>query len=208
MWCYRSAKNLVVVTDTFKRVISGRGIPEEKIHVIKNGSDVSLFYPREKSPELVKKYGLEGKRVLGYVGTIGMAHKIDFLIDCVKDLPDYKLMILGEGAEKEHLQQKVKEEGIENVFFINSVPKEQVGDYIALQDVALVNLRRDPLFKTVLPSKIFETAAMHIPILLGVDGEARELVEHYNAGLFYEHEDKKDFLEKLNILLHSLNGMY
>ena len=200
MWCYRSAKNLVVVTDTFKRVISGRGIPEEKIHVIKNGSDVSLFYPREKSPELVKKYGLEGKRVLGYVGTIGMAHKIDFLIDCVKDLPDYKLMILGEGAEKEHLQQKVKEEGIENVFFINSVPKEQVGDYIALQDVALVNLRRDPLFKTVLPSKIFETAAMHIPILLGVDGEARELVEHYNAGLFYEPEDKKDFLEKLNIL--------
>ena len=66
--------------------------------------------------------------------------------------------------------------------------------------MALVNLRRDPLFKTVLPSKIFETAAMHIPILLGVDGEARELVEHYNAGLFYEPEDKKDFLEKLNIL--------
>ena len=203
LWCYRSAKKIVVVTDTFKSVIADKGIPEDKIHVIKNGSDTSLFFPRAKSPELVKKYGLEGKRVLGYVGTIGMAHKIDFLIDCVKGLPEYKLMILGEGAEKETLQKKVKDEGVENVFFVDAVPKEKVGDYIALQDIALVNLRRDPLFTTVLPSKIFETAAMQIPILLGVDGEARRLVEGYNAGLFYEPEDKKDFLEKLDLLANN-----
>ena len=203
LWCYRSAKKIVVVTDTFKSVIADKGIPEDKIHVIKNGSDTSLFFPRAKSPELLKKYGLEGKRVLGYVGTIGMAHKIDFLIDCVKGLPEYKLMILGEGAEKETLQKKVKDEGVENVFFVDAVPKEKVGDYIALQDIALVNLRRDPLFTTVLPSKIFETAAMQIPILLGVDGEARRLVEGYNAGLFYEPEDKKDFLEKLDLLANN-----
>lgn len=203
LWCYRSAKKIVVVTDTFKSVIADKGIPEDKIHVVKNGSDTSLFFPRAKSPELVKKYGLEGKRVLGYVGTIGMAHKIDFLIDCVKGLPEYKLMILGEGAEKETLQKKVKDEGVENVFFVDAVPKEKVGDYIALQDIALVNLRRDPLFTTVLPSKIFETAAMQIPILLGVDGEARRLVEGYNAGLFYEPEDKKDFLEKLDLLANN-----
>ena len=203
LWCYRSAKKIVVVTDTFKSVIADKGIPEDKIHVIKNGSDTSLFFPRAKSPELVKKYGLEGKRVLGYVGTIGMAHKIDFLIDCVKGLPEYKLMILGEGAEKETLQKKVKDEGVENVFFVDAVPKEKVGDYIALQDIALVNLRRDPLFTTVLPSKIFETAAMQIPILLGVDGEARRLVEGYNAGLFYEPEDKKDFLKKLDLLANN-----
>ena len=201
MWCYRSAKKIVVVTDTFKDIISQKGIPAEKIHVIKNGSNLELFCPREKSAELVKKFGLEGKHVLGYIGTIGMAHKIDFLIDCVKGMPDCKLMVIGEGAEKEKLQQKVKDEGVENVLFIDSVPKDKVGDYIALQDVALVNLRRDPLFTTVLPSKIFETAAMNIPILLGVDGEARKLVESYHAGLFYEPEDKRDFLEKLHRIL-------
>ena len=85
--------------------------------------------------------------------------------------------------------------------FIDSVPKEQVPDYVALQDLALVNLRRDPLFTTVIPSKIFETSAMHIPIMLGVDGEARKLVEQYGAGLYYEPENKADFLEKLNIML-------
>lgn len=198
MWCYNSAKKIVVVTDTFKKILIEKGVPAEKIIVVKNGSDVSMFFPRKKPHELVEKYGLEGKKVLGYVGTIGMAHKIDFLIDCVKELPDYKLLILGEGAEKENMQRKVREEGVDNVFFVDAVPKEKVGDYIALQDIALVNLRRDPLFTTVLPSKIFETAAMRIPILLGVDGEARSLVEHYGAGLFYEPEDKKDFMEKLD----------
>lgn len=201
MWCYRSAKQIVVVTDTFKEVISGRGIPASKISVIKNGANLNLFTPREKPAHLVEKYGMAGKTVLGYVGTIGMAHKIDFLIDCVKELPECVLMIMGDGAEKEAMIEKVKKENVTNVVFIDSVPKEQVPDYVALQDLALVNLRRDPLFTTVIPSKIFETSAMHIPIMLGVDGEARKLVEQYGAGLYYEPENKADFLEKLNIML-------
>lgn len=201
MWCYRSAKQIVVVTDTFKEVISGRGIPASKISVIKNGANLNLFTPREKPAHLVEKYGMAGKTVLGYVGTIGMAHKIDFLIDCVKELPECVLMIMGDGAEKEAMIEKVKKENVTNVVFIDSVSKEQVPDYVALQDLALVNLRRDPLFTTVIPSKIFETSAMHIPIMLGVDGEARKLVEQYGAGLYYEPENKADFLEKLNIML-------
>ena len=203
MWCYRSAKQIVVVTDTFKEVISGRGIPASKISVIKNGANLNLFTPREKPAHLVEKYGMAGKTVLGYVGTIGMAHNIDFLIDCVKELPHCILMIMGDGAEKEAMIEKVKKENVTNVVFIDSVSKEQVPDYVALQDLALVNLRRDPLFTTVIPSKIFETSAMHIPIMLGVDGEARKLVEQYGAGLYYEPENKADFLEKLNIILSS-----
>lgn len=200
-WCYKSANRIVVVTDTFKKVISEKGIPAEKISVVKNGANLELFKPRGKSPELVEKYGLDGKVVLGYVGTIGMAHKLDFLIDCVKGLPGCKLMILGAGAEKEALVEKVANEKIANVFFVDPVSKDKVADYVALQDLALVNLRRDPLFTTVIPSKIFETSAMHIPIMLGVDGEARSLVEKYGAGLFYEPENKDDFLAKLNRLI-------
>ena len=109
-------------------------------------------------------------------------------------LKECVLMIMGDGAEKEAMIEKVKKENVTNVVFIDSVPKEQVPDYVALQDLALVNLRRDPLFTTVIPSKIFETSAMHIPIMLGVDGEARKLVEQYGAGLYYEPENKADFL--------------
>lgn len=203
LWCYKSARKIVVVTNSFKREISNKGIPAEKISVVKNGANTDLFKPRAKSPELLKKLGLEGRRVLGYVGTLGMAHKIDFLIDCVKDLNDYALMILGNGAERDNIKQKIESEGLKNIVLIDSVPKELVPEYIALQDAALVNLRKSPLFTTVIPSKIFETASMRIPILLGVDGEAREMVEEFGAGLFYEPENKAEFLERLNTLFSS-----
>lgn len=202
-WCYSSADKIVVVTNSFKREIINKGIPSEKIHVIKNGANTELFKPRKKSPELLKKYGLDGKRVLGYVGTLGMAHKIDFLIDCIKDLEDYVLMILGNGAERDNLKSKIESENIKNVILIDSVSKDRVADFVALQDAALVNLRHSPLFKTVIPSKIFETASMRIPILLGVDGEAREMIEEFGAGLYYEPENKEDFLTKLNLLFSS-----
>ena len=203
LWCYKSARKIVVVTNSFKREISNKGIPAEKISVVKNGANTDLFKPRAKSPELLKKLGLEGRRVLGYVGTLGMAHKIDFLIDCVKELDDYALMILGNGAERDNIKQKIESEGLKNIVLIDSVPKELVPEYIALQDAALVNLRKSPLFTTVIPSKIFETASMRIPILLGVDGEAREMVEEFGAGLFYEPENKAEFLERLNTLFSS-----
>ena len=203
LWCYRSAKKIVVVTNSFKNEIVKKGISPDKISVVKNGANLKRFYPREKSQELLGSLGLEGKRVLGYIGTLGMAHKIDFLLDCIKDLKDYSLLIMGEGAEKEKVRQKIEVENITNVVLLDSVPKDKVADYVALQDAAVINLRRDPLFKTVIPSKIFETAAMQVPILLGVDGEARDMVEQYGAGLFYEPENKADFIDKLNTLFGS-----
>ncbi len=203
IWCYRSASKIVVVTDSFKREIVKKGISPDKIFVVKNGANLERFVPRKKSEELLRELGLEGRRVLGYIGTLGMAHKLDFLLDCIKERPDYSLLIVGEGAEKEKIRQKIKDESIKNVVLLDSVPKDKVAEYVALQDAALINLRRDPLFTTVIPSKIFETAAMGVPILLGVDGEARSIVEQYGAGLFYEPENKADFLEKLDTLFGS-----
>ena len=203
IWCYRSASKIVVVTDSFKREIVKKGISPDKIFVVKNGANLERFVPRKKSEELLRELGLKGRRVLGYIGTLGMAHKLDFLLDCIKERPDYSLLIVGEGAEKEKIRQKIKDENIKNVVLLDSVPKDKVAEYVALQDAALINLRRDPLFTTVIPSKIFETAAMGVPILLGVDGEARSIVEQYSAGLFYEPENKADFLEKLDTLFGS-----
>lgn len=202
-WCYQSANKIVVVTNSFKKDIIQKGIPADKIHVIKNGANTELFKPRKKSQDLLDKYHLNGKKVLGYIGTLGMAHKIDFLIDCVKYSEEYVLMILGNGAERESIQNKITEENINNVILLDAVPKNEVPDYIALQDAALINLRKSDLFKTVIPSKIFETAAMRIPILIGVDGEAREMIEEFGAGLYYEPENMEDFKQKLENLFSS-----
>ena len=200
--CYKRASKIIVVTDAFKKEISNKGIPASKISVVKNGANLDLFQPIEKDRRLLNTLNLEGKVILGYVGTHGMAHKLDFLMDCAKKLKgtDCHFLFIGSGAEKDNLRRKKREENIDNVTLLDAVSKKEIKNYISILDVALINLKKDNLFKTVIPSKIFENSAMGIPILLGVDGESRSILEKYGAGLFYEPENVDDFLEKLNVI--------
>lgn len=204
MRCYRSAKTIVVVTDSFKRTLTARGIDADKIKVVKNGVDKELFKPVPKDEALIKELGLEGKKVIGYIGTHGMAHKLDFILDCAKHMQaknDCHFLFIGSGAERESLLAKKDSEGIANVTMLDSVPKDQVGRYISILDLSLINLRKSDLFKTVIPSKIFENAAMQIPIIMGVQGEAQEIVEKYEAGICFDPENEDDFVAKLDRIL-------
>lgn len=206
--CYKSASRIVVVTDSFKRTLIARGIPENKIAVVKNGVNVELFRPMSKDLALIKTLGLEGKKIIGYIGTHGMAHKLDFILKCAKDMQganNYHFLFIGSGAEKQHLLELKHQLHIDNVTMLDPVPKEEVNKYISILDVALINLRKSPGFKAVIPSKIFENAGMEIPILMGVEGEAQEIIERYGAGLCFEPENEKDFMEKLSLLLSDLS---
>lgn len=204
MRCYKSAKKIVVVTDSFKRTLISRGVPEGKISVVKNGVSRDLFKPQPKDEALVKSLGLEAKRIIGYIGTHGMAHKLDFILRCAKNMEgknDYHFLLIGSGAEKANLLKMKEDMDITNVTMLDSVPKSEVHRYISILDLSLINLKKSPLFTTVIPSKIFENAGMEIPIIMGVEGEAQEIVEKYGAGLCFEPENEADFNEKLTMLL-------
>ena len=200
MKCYRKAKGIITVTDTFKKVIVDRGISKDKFEVIKNGANLDLYQPKDKNEKLLNELKLKGKFILGYIGTHGMAHKLDFILNTAQKVadPSIHFLFIGDGAEKESivkLSQKLK---LQNTTFLVPIKKHEVADYISIIDVALIPLKKSELFKTVIPSKIFESAAMQKPILLGVDGESRLIIEKYNAGLYFEPENETDFLEKLN----------
>ena len=203
-WCYKSATRIVTVTDKFKTIIKEKGITDDKIEVVKNGANLNLYQPRPKEQSLVRKLNLENKVVLGYIGTHGMAHNLGFILDCAKRMmeshPSLHFLFIGDGAEKGKLLQKVKTENIRNVTMLDSIPKDEVSDHLSILDAAIINLKKSDLFTTVIPSKIFETSAMEIPILLGVDGEARSIVEQYGAGVFYEPENEGDFIQKVDQL--------
>jgi len=201
--CYRKAAGIVSVTDSFVKVIRQKGINDDKFAVVKNGANLDLFHPRPKNLTLLDSLGLHGKFVIGYIGTHGMAHKLDFIIDCARKVrnPDVHFLFIGEGAEKKNVIAHAALLGCTNVTFLDSVSKSAIAEYLSVTDVALVPLRKADLFTTVIPSKIFENASMQKPLLLGVDGEARALVEEYGAGLFYEPENEVNFLEKLDLLI-------
>lgn len=197
---YKSAHKIIVVTDSFKETLTNiHGVQEAKIEVVKNGVNSDLFYPVSKNVKLINELNIQNKLIVGYIGTHGMAHSLDFIFKCAKKVTDSRIhfLFLGDGAKREELLELKEVLKLDNVTMVASVKKNEVIDYISILDIALVNLRKSDTFKHVLPSKIFELSAMEKPILLGVEGEAKELIENYDIGIAFTPENEKDFLDKL-----------
>ena len=203
--CYLKAKHIVCVTNSFAKEINNKGIKANKLSVIPNGVDLIKFVPREKCDRLLNELGLKNKFIVGFIGTHGMAHGLDFIIKttCSVNNSQIHFLFIGEGSEKLSLQKLAEDLGCANVTFLDAVSKNIIEKYLNLIDVALIPLRDKPIFETVIPSKIFESAAMQKPILLGVRGEAKILLEKYNAGLTYQPEDEHDFLRQLKVLFEN-----
>ena len=201
---YRNASSIFVVTHSFKRHIVNLGISSEKIHVITNGVNRLKFCPNGQDKTGVEKLNLRSKFVIGYIGTHGMSHALDFILKGIKEVRDESIHFIfqGDGAEKSKLVHLAERLGLQNVTFLPLVSKEIISNYISMLDVALVNLKNSPTFASVIPSKIFENASMLKPILLGVKGESKELIEKYNAGICFEPENQASFLEAIQKIKH------
>ncbi|GAA5520535.1 glycosyltransferase family 4 protein [Aliifodinibius salicampi] len=208
LFLYRDADLVIPNTPAFKTNLTERGIDPDKIRVIPNGANTDLFGPRPKDKGIVKQLDLENKFLVGYLGTHGMAHGLNFILNAAADIQDENIhfLFIGDGSEKDALVKQAVDLGLENVTFHEPIPKEKVPAYLSVFDISLVPLKKNDTFKTVIPSKIFEAAAMHKPILLGVEGQAEELVKNYKIGLCFEPENKNNFLEKLYIL-NTQNGL-
>ncbi len=187
---YPRSDHIVVVTAAFKDyLIQHWKISAEKISVVENGVETDLFRacPPEKVP------GTEGRFVICYIGTMGMAHGLETLIAAAaqlqQTLPRIMFLLIGEGAEKERIGQLAAARGLTNIRFLDQRPRERIPAYIAGADVCLVLLKKTDLFKTVIPTKLLEYMACEKPVIVAVDGQARQIMEEAGAGVFVEPED-------------------
>lgn len=203
LFLYRKAARIVSVTHSFKKTLMARGVDGDKIEVVTNGVDMSRFKPMPKDAELARELGLEGKFVAGYVGTNGLAHHLETLLDAAeltRATPDgakFHFILLGDGARKQALKADAARRGLDNVTFIDSVPKEQVARYWSLLDVSVIHLRKTELFTTVIPSKLFECMGMCLPVLHGVAGESADIVHAEGVGIVFEPENAAQLVEHL-----------
>jgi len=207
---YRDSDRVIAVTDAFKSNLISRGISDNNISVITNGSNMELFSVKNKNQELIKELNLEDKFIIGYIGTHGMAHSLDFIVKSISKIDDNSIhfLFIGNGAMKDTIVQLATELNIKNITFLDSISKEKVPKYLSIVDISLAPLKKSDTFKSVIPSKIFEASAMRKPTLLGVEGEAQKIIEKYNAGICFEPENEQDFINKVyelknNKLLYS-----
>ena len=203
LFLYRRAARIVSVTHSFRRTLGARGIDMGKIDVVTNGVDITRFSPRPKDVELERELGLAGCFVAGYIGTHGLAHALETLLQAaalLKARPGgerIRLLLLGDGARKADLKAEAARLALDNVIFVDTVPKEQVARYWSVLDVSVIHLRRTELFTAVIPSKLFECMGMGIPVLHGVAGESAEIVRNEGVGCVFEPENAEQLVALL-----------
>ncbi|MCQ2394780.1 MAG: glycosyltransferase family 4 protein [Kiritimatiellae bacterium] len=182
---YRSCAKLVTVGEGYRTRLIEKGVPADKIGIVMNGTDLAVYKPQPPNAELLKKWSLDGKFVVSYIGTVGMACGLEVVLDAAEKLKDENVVfaIVGDGAHRATLEAEAKRRGLGNVVFTGRQPKSSMPDWVASSDANLVHLKKTELFTTVMPSKIFESAGCQRPIIMGVDGFAKKLVLDAGAGL-------------------------
>ena len=179
--------------------IEGR-FPGKKVHWLKNGIDVSYYQNFGADLEYIKPFE-ETDFILIYAGIIGYAQGLDTILLCANELKTnthIKFLMVGSGPEKERLKKLKEDLDLNNLNFIDPVPKREIPGLVSLCSAGIVPLKRMPFFQGAIPSKIFDILGSKKPILLGVEGEAYDLfIREGNCGLFFEPENYKDLSAKI-----------
>lgn len=194
LFLYRRAELIVVVAESFRDVLVGRGIGANKIVVVPNGVSIHAFGGGDGTRSRAELAG-EASCLALYIGTHGMCQRLAVLLDAAGSLQDRGVLFLfvGEGAEKQMLKRQARTRGLSNVRFLDEQPRSKVPDFIAAADICIVPLRNRKVFSTVIPSKMFEFMAGARPIVLSAPrGEASRLVERAGCGLHVEPENGQE----------------
>ena len=202
---YRKAKHIVVVTPAFRdHLIHSWQVSAQKISIVENGVETDLFRSYSSASEIRCELQLEDRFVVCYIGTMGMAHGLETLVSAAGKIqaaqPKAAFLLIGEGAEKERIIQFAVQRGLKNIRILDQQPRERIPAYISAADVGLVMLRKTDLFKTVIPTKLLEYMACERPVIVAVDGQARQIVEEAGAGIFAEPEDANALVSAIQVL--------
>ena len=203
---YRRATHIVVDGEWKRRHLVQQGVDAGKISVIRNGVEVD-FCPPPDSPEAQKariqlrsELGLRDEFVLLYAGTLGMAHGLETILQAAERLrgrDDIVFLLMGAGAERAPLAERIGQLGLGNVRLLEKQPREMIPAYLATADACLVPLRKQEVFKSAIPSKMFEAMAAGKPVVLGVEGEAEEILRAGKAGLAIRPENPEAMAEAI-----------
>jgi colanic acid biosynthesis glycosyl transferase WcaI len=205
--CYRKATQIIVVTHGIYDRLIKRGISEKKLYYVPNGANLDLFtfnpYERER---IRHEMGLENKFIAIYAGIHGLAQGLETVLETARYMESNSLVhfiLIGDGPKKAEIVSLARSYNLPNITLLPEKPREQIPAYLSAADVALAPLKKVDIFKGALPSKIFDAWACERPVILSIDGEARELVEKINGGVYVPPEEPKILAETIQSLMNS-----
>src|SRR5213594_2424204 len=202
MHLYRRAARVTVPTSGMLERLAVRGVPREKLVILTNGVDTDIYHPEPPDRDLTARLGLDGHKVFLYAGTHGLSQGLDVILEAAKLTrdPDVLYVLAGEGADKATLVAKAKAEGIANVRFLPNQPKSSMPALLNSTYAAIISLKPLDLFRSALPSKMFESMAVGQPLVAALWGEGADVVKAAACGLVTEPGDAQELRDAVESL--------
>ena len=202
---YDAAERIVVCSDGVREALVERGIPDEKIVLIPNVSDIDHFRPEISDPTFRQQHGLEDKFMAVYAGAMGVTNGLDQLVDAavaLREAGDERVVIVaaGNGTEKERIEQRVAQLGLVNLIVLPDIPRTAIPRLVGTADVTLTLFAPVPILQTNSPNKFFDSLAAGKPAVVNLDGWLRRLVEAQRVGVYVPPADGKALADALREL--------
>lgn len=199
---YKFSDRINVLTPAFKeKLIFKKNVDSKKVLYVPNGADTDIFKPSNDVKWVREKYKLEDKFVITYMGAHGLANNLQSLLNVAKEMiqidKSVHFMLIGDGMKKSELIEFAQTNSLDNVTFVDAHPKDVMPDFCNSSDLCTAVLQDIDTFKTVYPNKVFDYMSCKKPIVIGIDGVARELVENNEAGVYVNPNNTTKFVETI-----------
>lgn len=201
-----NADRVITITNALREELIARGVDEEKISIVPNGVESDRFTPRERNENLAARLGLQGKTIVGYVGSILDYEGLGLLIDAAQKLKqerdDVAFLLVGDGAELSQFRERVESENLsDTVIFTGRVPHHEVEDYYSIIDICPFPRLPLPVCEMVSPLKPFEAMAMEKAVIASNVAALAEIVNNGSNGLLFEKGNSDSLTQSLRLLL-------
>ena len=190
-WVYKRVDQLVVLSPGFKRLLIERGVQATKIEVIPNWCDEKVLTEAQSLQD--SPFADDGRLRVVFAGNMGKAQALDVVIESAVELQQQKASVvfymIGGGLDVDRLKALAIEKGLNNIVFLPQIPMSSIGSYLKQADILLVHLKKDPLFKITIPGKTQAYLSIGKPVLMGVEGDAADIICNAEAGVVFEPEN-------------------
>jgi len=207
-FAYKHADKVISILPKALEYMVSRGLDPKKFVYIPNGIDIDEWQSfntqlPEEHKEIIERLKKEGKFLVGYTGSFGVANALDYFVEStnyLKDLP-VVLILVGQGPEKEKLQKYVEENNLNNVVFLPPVPKNSIPELLSKMDILYISLRKSPLFRFgISPNKLFDYMMAGKPIINAISA-GNDLVAESGCGISIPPEDPVAIAEAIKKLI-------
>ena len=201
---YQSATSIVALSPAIQAAIEMK-ISDKKISVIPNMADLDFFEKTKKDAALELQYNVQGKFVVAYIGALGIANGLEYMLECAnasrKSSLPIQFVICGEGAIKPQLEKNIKQLVLENVTLLDFTNRDGVKDILNISDAAFISYKPVRILETGSPNKFFDALAAGKLCIINFGGWIREEIEAANCGFYIDPFQPNDFIKKVKPFL-------